>query len=84
MTTAMARDVVLVVGDVMTDIIVRAEGPLRRGSDRAAEIRSRPGGSGVSPCASDRFFTRAIVCIVCTRGTCHRSAANQPTCPLSQ
>jgi sugar/nucleoside kinase (ribokinase family) len=48
MTTAMARDVVLVVGDVMTDIIVRAEGSLRRGSDRAAEIRSRPGGSGAN------------------------------------
>jgi sugar/nucleoside kinase (ribokinase family) len=39
---------VLVVGDVMTDIIVRAEGPLRRGSDRAAAIRSRPGGSGAN------------------------------------
>jgi sugar/nucleoside kinase (ribokinase family) len=32
----------------MTDIIVRAEGPLRRGSDRAAAIRSRPGGSGAN------------------------------------
>jgi sugar/nucleoside kinase (ribokinase family) len=39
---------ILVVGDVMTDIIVRPEGPLVRGSDRRASIRSRPGGSGAN------------------------------------
>jgi len=39
---------VLVVGDVMTDIIVRPEGPLVVGSDRRATIRSRPGGSGAN------------------------------------
>lgn len=39
---------VLVVGDVMTDIIVRPEGPVVPGSDRRAEIRSRPGGSGAN------------------------------------
>jgi len=39
---------VLVVGDVMTDIIVKPEGPLNRGSDRRAAIRSRPGGSGAN------------------------------------
>jgi sugar/nucleoside kinase (ribokinase family) len=39
---------VLVVGDVMTDIIVVPEGPLVRGSDRRATIRSRPGGSGAN------------------------------------
>lgn len=39
---------VLVVGDVMTDIIVRPEGPLVIGSDRRAEIRHRPGGSGAN------------------------------------
>ena len=39
---------VLVVGDVMTDIIVRPEGPLVVGSDRRAAIRSRPGGSGAN------------------------------------
>lgn len=39
---------VLVVGDVMTDIIVVPEGPLVRGSDRRASIRSRPGGSGAN------------------------------------
>ncbi|WP_323014615.1 sugar kinase [Devosia sp.] len=39
---------VLVVGDVMTDIIVVPEGPLVRGSDRRATVRSRPGGSGAN------------------------------------
>ncbi|XXX78633.1 carbohydrate kinase family protein [Sorangium sp. So ce134] len=39
---------VLVVGDVMTDVIVRPEGPLVRGSDRRARIQSRPGGSGAN------------------------------------
>lgn len=39
---------VLVVGDVMTDIIVRPEGPIVTGSDRRAEIRTRPGGSGAN------------------------------------
>lgn len=39
---------VVVVGDVMTDIIVRPEGPLVPGSDRRAEIRNRPGGSGAN------------------------------------
>lgn len=38
----------LVIGDVMTDIIVVPEGPLVRGSDRRATIRSRPGGSGAN------------------------------------
>lgn len=44
----MNRDRILVVGDVMTDIIVVPEGPLVRGSDRRATIRSRPGGSGAN------------------------------------
>ena len=39
---------ILVVGDVMTDIIVKPEGPLVCGSDRRASIRSRPGGSGAN------------------------------------
>lgn len=39
---------ILVVGDVMTDIIVIPEGPLVRGSDRRAKVRSRPGGSGAN------------------------------------
>jgi sugar/nucleoside kinase (ribokinase family) len=44
----MSPSAVLVVGDVMTDIIVRPEGPMVRGSDRRAAIRSRPGGSGAN------------------------------------
>lgn len=43
-----ARYRILVVGDVMTDVIVVPEGPLVRGSDRRAAIRSRPGGSGAN------------------------------------
>ena len=39
---------VLVIGDVMTDIIVRPEGPIVIGSDRRAQIRNRPGGSGAN------------------------------------
>lgn len=39
---------VLVVGDVMTDIVVRPTGPLVRGSDRRATIWSVPGGSGAN------------------------------------
>jgi len=44
----MTESAVLVVGDVMTDVIVRPEGPMVRGSDRRASIRSRPGGSGAN------------------------------------
>ena len=33
---------VLVVGDVMTDVIVVPEGPIVKGSDRRATVRSRP------------------------------------------
>jgi len=44
----MTEPAVLVVGDVMTDVIVRPEGPMVRGSDRRAAIRSRPGGSGAN------------------------------------
>ena len=39
---------VLVVGDVMTDIICKPEGPLLVGSDRRASIRTRSGGSGAN------------------------------------
>ncbi len=39
---------VLVIGDVMTDVIVRPEGPLARGSDRRASITVRPGGSAAN------------------------------------
>ncbi len=39
---------ILVVGDVMTDVIVRPSGPLARGTDCAARIDARPGGSGAN------------------------------------
>ncbi len=39
---------ILVVGDVMTDIIVKPNGPIVPGSDRTASIRNRPGGSGAN------------------------------------
>lgn len=39
---------VLVVGDVMADVIVVPEGPIVKGSDRRAKVRSRPGGSGAN------------------------------------
>ncbi len=44
----MSTPTVLVIGDVITDIIVMPEGPIVRGSDRRAVIRSRPGGSGAN------------------------------------
>ena len=42
------------------------------------------GGSGTSSSARLAFFTFAIVCIVCTRGTAHRSRASRPTWPDNQ
>ena len=42
---------ILVIGDVMTDIIVRPEGPLARGSDRRASISFQPGGSAANQAA---------------------------------
>ncbi len=42
---------VLVIGDVMTDVIVRPEGPLARGSDRRASIAFEPGGSAANQAA---------------------------------
>lgn len=44
----MTEPAILVVGDIITDIIVMPEGPIVRGSDRRAMIRSRPGGSGAN------------------------------------
>jgi sugar/nucleoside kinase (ribokinase family) len=45
------RASILVIGDVMTDIIVRPEGPLARGSDRRARIAFKPGGSAANQAA---------------------------------
>ena len=42
---------VVVVGDVMTDLIVRPEGELLRGADRRASIRAHGGGSGANQAA---------------------------------
>jgi sugar/nucleoside kinase (ribokinase family) len=42
---------ILVIGDVMTDVIVRPEGPLARGSDRRASIAVQPGGSAANQAA---------------------------------
>ena len=44
----MARPKILVVGDTITEIIVMPEGPIVRGSDRRATIRSKPGGSAAN------------------------------------
>jgi sugar/nucleoside kinase (ribokinase family) len=46
-----ARPSILVIGDVMTDVIVRPEGPLVRGSDRRASITFQPGGSAANQAA---------------------------------
>jgi sugar/nucleoside kinase (ribokinase family) len=51
---------VVVVGDVMTDVIVRPEGPLIVGSDRRAAIRSMPGGSGANQAAWLSHFGVAV------------------------
>ena len=42
---------VLLIGDVMTDVIVRPEGPLALGSDRRALITVQPGGSAANQAA---------------------------------
>jgi sugar/nucleoside kinase (ribokinase family) len=42
---------ILVIGDVMTDVIVRPEGPVARGSDRRASITVQPGGSAANQAA---------------------------------
>lgn len=41
----------LVIGDVMTDVIVRPEGPLARGSDRRASITFHSGDSAANQAA---------------------------------
>ena len=51
---------ILVVGDVMTDVVVRPEGPLARGSDRRAQIRFEPGGSAANQAAWLASFGVAV------------------------
>src|SRR6185437_15727117 len=50
-TAGAAPPRVLLIGDVMTDIIVRPEGPLAPGSDRRASITVQPGGSAANQAA---------------------------------
>jgi sugar/nucleoside kinase (ribokinase family) len=50
------RPSILVIGDVMTDVIVRPEGPLAKGSDRRARIVVEPGGSAANQAAWLAFF----------------------------
>jgi sugar/nucleoside kinase (ribokinase family) len=51
---------ILLVGDVMTDVIVRPEGPLARGSDRRAAIALEPGGSAANQAAWLAAFGVAV------------------------
>ena len=44
----------------MTDVIVRPEGPLARGSDRRAKIRFKPGGSAANQAAWLASFGVAV------------------------
>lgn len=47
----MSAGPVVLVGDVMTDILVRMAGPIRRGTDQRAQIMTLPGGSGANQAA---------------------------------
>ncbi len=58
MTEAELR--ILLIGDVMTDVIVRPEGPLARGSDRRAKIAFEPGGSAANQAAWLASFGAAV------------------------
>jgi sugar/nucleoside kinase (ribokinase family) len=51
---------ILVIGDVMTDVIVRPEGPLARGSDRRASITIQPGGSAANQAAWLAHFGASV------------------------
>ena len=51
---------ILVIGDVMTDVIVRPEGPLAKGSDRRAAIAFQPGGSAANQAAWLASFGVAV------------------------
>jgi sugar/nucleoside kinase (ribokinase family) len=51
---------ILLIGDLMTDVIVRPEGPLARGSDRRATIAVEPGGSGANQAAWLASFGVAV------------------------
>ncbi|WP_210587530.1 carbohydrate kinase family protein [Streptomyces sp. GESEQ-35] len=46
--TARAHGALLVVGDVVTDVVARHQGPLASGTDTTATIRTVPGGAGAN------------------------------------
>ncbi len=48
MTDTVRGGALLVVGDVITDVVVRHRGPLAPGTDTAAAIRTVPGGAGAN------------------------------------
>jgi len=52
--------VILVIGDVMTDLLVRPQGPLAVGSDRRASIAARPGGSAANQAVWLAHFGTAV------------------------
>ena len=60
MAAARMKARVLVIGDVMTDVIVRPEGALARGSDRRASIQVEPGGSAANQAAWLAHFGVAV------------------------
>src|SRR5271166_3468990 len=51
---------VLLIGDIMTDVIVRPHGPLAKGSDRRASIAFEPGGSAANQAAWLASFGVAV------------------------
>jgi sugar/nucleoside kinase (ribokinase family) len=56
---------ILVIGDVMTDVIVRPEGPLALGSDRRASITFQPGGSAANQAAWLAAFGVKVDFVAC-------------------
>src|SRR4051812_2449152 len=53
---------VLVIGDVMTDIIVRPEGPVAVAADMRAAIRMLPGGAGANQACWLAFYAASLGC----------------------
>lgn len=47
---------IIVIGDVMIDVVVTPEGPVRHASDRRATIRALPGGQGANQAACIAAF----------------------------
>ena len=75
----MTEPKILVVGDIITDIIVMPEGPMVRGSDRRATIRSRPGGSAANHAVWLGKLGINVTFVVARR----RRRPRQPALPIS-